>query len=100
MALRNAWGGPSRGSGNSVMRITATTWPVSPAEGYNDDDILAPPAPVAPAHGKPLDPALDAPFPMARSKSSAAWLQRHVSDPYVKQAQKDGYRSRSAYKLI
>jgi 23S rRNA (uridine2552-2'-O)-methyltransferase len=37
---------------------------------------------------------------MARSKSSAAWLQRHVSDPYVKQAQKDGYRSRSAYKLI
>jgi len=37
---------------------------------------------------------------MARSKSSSAWLQRHVSDPYVKQAQKDGYRSRSAYKLI
>jgi len=25
---------------------------------------------------------------------------RHVSDPYVKQAQKDGYRARSAYKLI
>jgi 23S rRNA (uridine2552-2'-O)-methyltransferase len=37
---------------------------------------------------------------MARSKSSSLWLQRHVSDPYVKQAQKDGYRSRSAYKLI
>jgi 23S rRNA (uridine2552-2'-O)-methyltransferase len=37
---------------------------------------------------------------MARSKSSSEWLQRHVSDPFVKQAQKDGYRSRSAYKLI
>ncbi len=37
---------------------------------------------------------------MARSKSSGRWLQEHVSDPYVKQAQKDGYRSRSSYKLI
>ena len=37
---------------------------------------------------------------MARTKSSSAWLQRHVNDPYVKQAQKDGFRSRSAYKLI
>ena len=27
-------------------------------------------------------------------------MQRHVSDPFVKQAQKDGYRSLSAYKLI
>lgn len=37
---------------------------------------------------------------MARTKSSNEWLQRHVSDPFVKQAQKEGYRSRSAYKLI
>jgi len=37
---------------------------------------------------------------MARSKSSSRWLARHLSDPFVKQAQKDGYRSRSAYKLI
>jgi 23S rRNA (uridine2552-2'-O)-methyltransferase len=37
---------------------------------------------------------------MARSKSSGDWLQRHVSDPFVKQAQKEGYRSRAAYKLI
>jgi 23S rRNA (uridine2552-2'-O)-methyltransferase len=36
---------------------------------------------------------------MARTKSSSRWLQRHVNDPYVKQAQIDGYRSRSAYKL-
>ena len=38
--------------------------------------------------------------PMARSKSSNNWLQEHISDPYVKQAQRDGYRSRSSYKLI
>lgn len=37
---------------------------------------------------------------MARSKSSASWLARHVNDPFVKQAQKEGYRSRSAYKLL
>jgi 23S rRNA (uridine2552-2'-O)-methyltransferase len=44
--------------------------------------------------------AAGVPQEMARSKSSASWLSRHVSDPFVKQAQKDGYRSRSAYKLI
>jgi len=37
---------------------------------------------------------------MARSKSSRRWLEEHVNDPYVKQAQKDGYRSRATYKLI
>jgi 23S rRNA (uridine2552-2'-O)-methyltransferase len=37
---------------------------------------------------------------MARSKSSHQWLQEHVNDPYVKQAQRDGYRSRASYKLI
>jgi 23S rRNA (uridine2552-2'-O)-methyltransferase len=37
---------------------------------------------------------------MPRTKSSASWMSRHLSDPFVKQAQKDGYRSRSAYKLI
>ncbi len=37
---------------------------------------------------------------MPRTKSSSEWLRRHVNDPYVKQAQHDGYRSRSAYKLI
>lgn len=44
--------------------------------------------------------ARGSPQEMARSKSSASWLSRHLSDPFVKQAQKDGYRSRSAYKLI
>lgn len=37
---------------------------------------------------------------MARTKSSASWISRHVSDPFVKQARKDGYRSRAAYKLL
>ncbi|AHF04405.1 23S rRNA methyltransferase [Marichromatium purpuratum 984] len=37
---------------------------------------------------------------MARSKSSRRWLDRHVGDPFVKQAQQDGYRSRAAYKLL
>ena len=37
---------------------------------------------------------------MARSKSSEQWLRRHVSDPYVKRAQAQGYRSRSAFKLL
>src|ERR1700759_3840114 len=37
---------------------------------------------------------------MARTKSSASWMSRLLSDPFVKQAQTDGYRARSAYKLI
>jgi 23S rRNA (uridine2552-2'-O)-methyltransferase len=37
---------------------------------------------------------------MARSKSSKAWLKRHVNDPYVHRAMAHGYRSRAAYKLI
>lgn len=34
-----------------------------------------------------------------RSKSSARWLREHFNDPYVKQAQEQGYRSRAAFKL-
>jgi 23S rRNA (uridine2552-2'-O)-methyltransferase len=37
---------------------------------------------------------------MARSKSSGAWLKRHVNDPYVRKAGAQGYRARSAFKLL
>jgi len=36
---------------------------------------------------------------MARSKSSKRWLEEHFDDPYVKQAQQEGLRSRAAFKL-
>lgn len=34
------------------------------------------------------------------SKSSRAWMREHLDDPFVKQAHKDGYRARAAYKLL
>jgi len=37
---------------------------------------------------------------VGRSKSSQRWLNEHFDDPYVKQAQKAGYRGRAAYKLL
>lgn len=37
---------------------------------------------------------------MARSKTSPRWLKEHFDDPYVKMAQRDGYRSRASYKLL
>src|SRR5882762_1728130 len=37
---------------------------------------------------------------MTRSKSSSAWLKRHVNDPFVRRARAQGYRSRAAYKLL
>ena len=36
---------------------------------------------------------------MAKNKLNKNWLHDHINDPYVKQAQKDGYRARAAYKL-
>lgn len=35
-----------------------------------------------------------------RKPSSARWLERQLNDPYVARAKREGYRSRSAYKLI
>ena len=32
-------------------------------------------------------------------KVNKAWLNQHIHDPYVRAAQKDGYRARAAYKL-
>jgi 23S rRNA (uridine2552-2'-O)-methyltransferase len=36
---------------------------------------------------------------MARNKTSKAWMHEHVTDPYVRRARREGYRSRAAYKL-
>lgn len=38
--------------------------------------------------------------PAKRSKTSKQWMREHVNDPYVQLAQKEGYRSRAAYKLL
>lgn len=37
---------------------------------------------------------------MATKSGSRRWLREHFTDPYVKQAQQEGYRSRSVYKLL
>jgi 23S rRNA (uridine2552-2'-O)-methyltransferase len=34
------------------------------------------------------------------AKSDKRWLRRHVTDPYVRQAKAQGYRSRAAFKLL
>jgi len=36
---------------------------------------------------------------MAKSRVNKQWLHDHLNDPYVKLAQKEGYRARAAYKL-
>lgn len=35
-----------------------------------------------------------------RTVSSTRWLERQLNDPYVHQARNEGYRARSAYKLL
>ena len=37
---------------------------------------------------------------MKRTRTSKAWMQEHVSDEFVKRAQRDGFRARAAYKLM
>ncbi|HEU4775938.1 MAG TPA: RlmE family RNA methyltransferase [Telluria sp.] len=36
---------------------------------------------------------------MAKKKLNKNWLHDHINDPYVKLAQKEGYRARAAFKL-
>lgn len=37
---------------------------------------------------------------MKRTRTSKAWMQEHVNDPYVQLAKKEGWRSRAAFKLM
>lgn len=37
---------------------------------------------------------------MKPARTSKAWMLEHLNDPYVKLAQKEGYRARAAYKLM
>jgi 23S rRNA (uridine2552-2'-O)-methyltransferase len=37
---------------------------------------------------------------MNKNRTSKSWINKHISDPYVKRAKVDGHRSRAAYKLI
>jgi 23S rRNA (uridine2552-2'-O)-methyltransferase len=36
---------------------------------------------------------------MSKNKFNKDWLQDHLNDPYVKMAQREGYRARAAFKL-
>ncbi|WP_322033211.1 RlmE family RNA methyltransferase [Paraburkholderia sp. J76] len=36
---------------------------------------------------------------MAKNRFNQSWLHDHINDPYVKMAQREGYRARAAYKL-
>src|ERR1700741_3259198 len=50
----------------------------------------------------PLKARLDAAkvhLSMAKNRFNQSWLHDHINDPYVKLAQREGYRARAAYKL-
>jgi 23S rRNA (uridine2552-2'-O)-methyltransferase len=36
----------------------------------------------------------------SKHRSNRAWIERHISDPFVQAATRHGYRSRAAYKLL
>ena len=36
---------------------------------------------------------------MTRTKKNRGWLRQHFADPFVKRAQREGYRARAVYKL-
>lgn len=40
------------------------------------------------------------PKSLKKLRSNRAWIERHINDPFVKKSRIDGYRARSAYKLI
>jgi len=42
---------------------------------------------------------IESEYVVAKNKFNKSWLQDHLTDPYVKMAQKEGYRARAVYKL-
>jgi 23S rRNA (uridine2552-2'-O)-methyltransferase len=60
-------------------------------------DYLAQRPAAAPAHG--CQNRAEMKIKTKSKKVNRAWLNDHVNDPYVKLAQKEGYRARAAYKL-
>jgi len=47
-----------------------------------------------------MKPAQTKKNPVKKHKTSKQWMREHVRDPFVQLAQKEGYRSRAAYKLL
>lgn len=47
-----------------------------------------------------MKPATAKKNPVKKHKTSKQWMREHVNDPFVQLAQKEGYRSRAAYKLL
>jgi 23S rRNA (uridine2552-2'-O)-methyltransferase len=74
---------------------------VSEGKGRGRRGGRSPGAPAAstPGGGKPPQKTAKKP-PKKRKLSSQRWLERHLSDPYVAAARRQGYRSRAAFKLI
>ena len=65
-----------------------------------DDDEKVPGRSKKPARRTARDAAVRVKKTNQRTTSSARWLQRQLNDPYVHEAQRLGYRARSAFKLI
>ena len=54
--------------------------------------------PVSLSHYFPVNP-IAVPQKRKKHRSNRNWINRHVSDGYVRKARQDGYRARSVYKL-
>lgn len=65
-----------------------------------DDGDKVPGRSKKPARRTARDAAVRVKKTNQRTTSSARWLQRQLNDPYVHEAQRLGYRARSAFKLI
>ncbi len=83
---KRRWKGPAKGVKAGKPGRSAGTHGDAATDFSIDDGARG----IAPAlgAGKRLKP------------SSRAWIERQLADPYVQKAQRDGYRSRAAYKFL